>query len=268
MARKRKEDAGRGVPPWIITFSDMMSLLLTFFIMLVALSSLDNRKVKEAISSLHGAFGVMQTSQYSPRDKPIPSRAVAMDASKRKPEGKLVKSQMEGVARALIQEVDQLKAREAVDVEVLEDGLHLRLKNDVLFAPGSADLVPEGLRLLDSLAKQLEPYSNVIEIQGHSDSTRTTSGRFPTNWHLSFARAYAVMQHYVVERGMERSRFKLAALADTQPLADNDTEAGRARNRRVELVLRAAEEDLAMFDNPMFKPLLPMKDIQIEPYPY
>ncbi len=268
--RKRKEaDFGRPAPPWLLTFSDMMSLLLAFFIMLVALSSLDNERVKNVVSSLRGAFGVeFSLSQLSPQNRPVPSRAVAMDGSKRKPEGKLLRSQMDGVARALIQDVDMLNARESVDIQVLEDGLHLRLRDDVLFAPGSADLSPNGLKLLNVLGQRLAPYSNAIEVQGHTDATRTTSGRFPSNWHLSFARAYAVMQHYVVERGIERSRFKLAALADTQPLASNYTLEGRAKNRRVELVLRAEDEDLNMFNNPMYKPLLPMKDIQIEPYPY
>ena len=270
MARKKKADnSAPGAPLWVLTFSDMMSLLLTFFVMLVAMSSLDNKKIKEALSSLHGAFGVMRLNQTTPKDRPLQMKAMSLQINKqRTPDGKLTRKNLKGAAQSIMQRLDEdPDARKAVEVEVTEKGLNVRMSGDVLFDVGSSQLSAAGRRLLDKVAPVLQPYNNRIEIRGHSDdSPPAPGGKYESNWHIGFLRAYAVMQYYQVEQGMARERFDLGSSADTRPVAPNDTVSGRAKNRRVEILLLADDEDMHIYENPFFKPLVPYGDIRIEPY--
>ena len=107
----------------------------------------------------------------------------------------------------------------------------------MLFAESSADLQPVGIEILELVADVLQASPNDISIEGHTDSRPISSGRYPSNWELSTARATSVLRHLTEHVGFDPTRLSAAGYADTRPLAPNDTVEGAARNRRVEVVV-------------------------------
>ena len=117
-------------------------------------------------------------------------------------------------------------------------GIHLEVRDNVLFAEASAELKPEGLRLLVSLAAILRQHQGIISVEGHTDNKPISSKQFPSNWELSSARATTVTRE-LITHGLDSSQLRAVGYADTRPLEDNSTSKGRARNRRVSLILES-----------------------------
>jgi chemotaxis protein MotB len=265
--KKKAPDCPKGAPLWMCTFSDMMSLLLAFFVMLLSFSSMDNRKVKEALTSLHGAFGVLEAEQHSRTDAPIKIVSVSRKPSNKTPKGKLTKTEIKQKERIIQQLVKKSQARDKIDVKVTEGGLHLKIDGDVLFNPGESQLRPGADAVLRELAEPIMLYPNPVEIQGHTDDTPIGAGsRYRSNEHLSFERAYSVMRFYITQVGVEPDRLYCSAFGATMPIADNATVQGRIKNRRVEMVLKAVDEDMTIYNTPLFKPPIPIGELDIEPY--
>lgn len=124
------------------------------------------------------------------------------------------------------------------DVEVIvnEKSVSFRIASEILFASGQADLSLDGLAVLKKLIPVLESTEHQIAIEGHTDSVPVRGGRYPSNWELSGARAGSVVR-YLEANGLPSTRLRAVGFADTRPLADNTSEQGRARNRRVEMVM-------------------------------
>jgi len=117
-------------------------------------------------------------------------------------------------------------------------GMHLEVRDNVLFAVASAELKPEGLRLLVSLAAILRQHQGIISVEGHTDNKPISSERFPSNWELSSARATTVTRE-LIAHGLDSKKLRAVGYADTRPLESNSTSEGRARNRRVSLILES-----------------------------
>ena len=137
--------------------------------------------------------------------------------------------------------------RERAEARGLADAVGFRFENrglvvtiitdQVLFDESSADLQPVGIEILELVAEVLRATPNNISIEGHTDSRPISSGRYPSNWELSTARATSVLRHLTENTGFDPTRLSAAGYADTRPLASNDTPEGAARNRRVEVVV-------------------------------
>ena len=123
-----------------------------------------------------------------------------------------------------------------IEVTTIRGILRLRISNEILFASGDAELTEQGLRLIADLAVILESMEETIAVEGHTDDVPIQTLRFPSNWELSTARATRVVRH-LVENGVDPVRLRATGYAETRPIADNSTLAGRALNRRVELTL-------------------------------
>jgi len=124
-----------------------------------------------------------------------------------------------------------------VDVVRQDGGVSLRIGSEVLFASGTAELSNDGMRQLEQLTPLLAQTDYRLEVAGHTDNRPIRSERYPSNWELSSARAASVVRLFLAE-GIAANRMRASGYADTEPVARNDTERGRERNRRVELVLR------------------------------
>ncbi|HOX26431.1 MAG TPA: OmpA family protein [Candidatus Krumholzibacteria bacterium] len=228
MARdKRPVIVKQGAAEWIVTYGDMMSLLLCFFVLLVSFSSMQEEKFQEAARSLRLAFGVLVDPESALRiDDPIVPRYETAEP------------------RDLLVEVRELETTLLdrgvsgdVQVEVLGDGILFRLEAPVLFAAGRADLQPASHDVLESLAGFLQKFPGEIRIEGHSDNVPILTDRFPSNWELSAARAGAVAR-YFQGYGLQPTRLAATGYGEHRPLAGNDDAEGRARNRRVEIFLK------------------------------
>jgi chemotaxis protein MotB len=225
--QKRPIIVKQGLAGWVMTYGDMMSLLLTFFVLIVSFSSMQDAKFKEVALSLRKAFGIMIQPQSVVRvaDPVIPR----FDNEER---------------RDIVLEVDEVRQEltalglsSEVELDFVPDGIMFRLEAPVLFAPGSSELAAGSHAPLDVVAGFLQKFSGEIRVEGHADTTAIRTARFPSNWELSASRAGAVAR-YFQGSGLAPERLAATGFAEYRPLADNATAEGRARNRRVEVFLK------------------------------
>jgi chemotaxis protein MotB len=254
MAHKRKKhvDHGEEHPDerWLITYADMITLLMAFFIMLFAMSQIDLEKFKKFQGGVSKAFD-------------SPAKAVSSGegllAGSKQPDSGIDKSAAAGVtvnqravARAKARErKDLLEAKAKIEkglaakglasrvhFELNERGLIVSIISDkVLFEPGSAELRTTGADVLDVVARMIAGMPNSIAVEGHTDNHPISSSQYPSNWELSTGRASTVVRYLSGRYGIKSSRLSAAGYADQHPAATNSTEQGRQRNRRVEIVL-------------------------------
>lgn len=235
--KKQNDDQGGGAPGWMVTYGDLMSLLLTFFVLLLSFSTISEKDFKEAMLSLQGALGVMPRS-ISVVDPRMPNQRMP----------RLPKSS-ERVARELARRIQVLGLEDEVEIDFdfEQGGLHINLPGEVLFAPGSATLRPDALPLLSSVTEVLGAVPDAfIEVRGHTDNSPINAGAFDDNYELSFFRAKAVMDYMRTDPAMGLARFESIACGSDQPIATNETPEGRARNRRVEIFVRGRFEEGAL----------------------
>lgn len=216
-----KPPAKKPDPPaeWLMTFGDMMALLLTFFVLLIGISSPDQGKFDKAMQSIAEALGA----------DPGSSTATLLVAEKASEASfKNLGSQVEEI-------INEGNLQDIVDVAINERGIVLNIVGGALFRSGGArvsrDMKPLLLTVSDMLKKL--PYKIIVE--GHTDDTQTKGGRYPSNWELSAARAAAVVR-VMAEGGVAADRFSAIGYAEFRPLYAQ-TKANRAKNRRVEIII-------------------------------
>jgi chemotaxis protein MotB len=230
--RKRSQSAEGGAPAWVVTYGDMMSLLLTFFILIISFSTISKEGFEEAAGSMKGAFGVM------------PEEAAVVKLWKDRQIGREEEKYqaVEQMARELKRRL-QVQGREQ-DVKVKYDkqgGLKITLPSSVLFDTARAELRPESLPVLTDVAELLTEMPDAfIEVRGHTDVRPLISTHlYRDNHELSFARAMSVTRHFTDVGGLSLERFEVIACGPSQPVVTNDTEEGMQANRRVEIYVRA-----------------------------
>lgn len=253
--RKRHERSHENLDRWLLTYADMITLLLALFMMLYALSNTNTSKTQSLIESLQQAFnsnkptaaaGALDNKDTRPSisqnlSRHLLSSGVDLMQFRRQVEALQAQERQRGaleqVQRRIERFADRHGLRQEVEVTSDERGMVIRLISDkVLFETGKADIRPEFAPALRHIAKVILPLPNQIRVEGHTDSVPISTGRFPSNWELSSARASAVVR-YLIRQGVAGSRFSAAGYADRRPLASNASERGRMRNRRVEIVI-------------------------------
>ncbi len=223
------------VPEYMLTYGDMVTLLLTFFVLLYNPQTIEESRMQLILAAFSGlgmqsggnTLQVGKLAELGNTVMALPSLEYgrAMDKSRKK-------------AISLFQpEINTKKVRITED----ERGLIISLAADSFFRKGSAEIDMEKarstLQKVSSLLKSPAMKGRIFRIEGHTDSVPTDpGGEYPTNWELSTARATNVL-HYLVDFGVNEKQFQVAGFADTRPLASNDTEEGRAYNRRVDIVI-------------------------------
>ncbi len=240
MAKKKKGcDCEAGLPAWLATFSDMMTLLLTFFVLLLSMASMDQQKIKEAIGSLQGSLGVMQggmKTEISVREL-IPSLEIVEVARR-----KLIERNYNEVRKWLT----KLKMEDKVRADRTEQGILIHVDSKVLFQAGAADVNPEATAVLHKIGEVLRTNKAEVRIEGHTDNVPIHTARYPSNWELSTARAVKALRYFVEEEKMDPLRFSAVGYGDTRPIASNDTPEGRSTNRRVTLILNYPDDKIEM----------------------
>jgi chemotaxis protein MotB len=215
--------------PWMATFADLMSLLLTFFILLLSFATMDIVKFRDALGSVQEAFGV--TVKVEAQGDEAPTAAMTIFESPAAP------STVED--QALLQElsdaIEEERLTEQVDAAVDGRGVVLRISGEVLYLQGEAQLRPEAGPILSRVASLVASSNHRIVIEGHTDDVPIRTAQFPSNWELSTARAIAAMR-FLVDHDIDASRVGVAGYADFRPLLANDTDEHRAITRRVEFV--------------------------------
>lgn len=262
--RRRGKHAGshENEERWLLTYADMITLLMALFIVLFAISSVNVSKLKTLQQSLKDAFSgrvldggeaIMSTGDsVVVRQLDSESRIVPRAPTIGEPDSAAAKAAL--AARREEDELQRLKRmldayaaahgfQDSVETVVARRGLVVRLLTDnVLFDSGRADLKGQGLPLLGEVGSLLTvDEEHPVLVEGHTDDVPISTSQFASNWELSTARASQVVR-YLIGRNVPARRFGAAGYADLHPLASNGTDAGRARNRRVEIVLQRIHE--------------------------
>ena len=258
------EEEKAGIPAWVVTFADLMSLLMCFFVLLLSFSEIDAQKFKQIAGELSKAFGVqrevpvlevpMGTSpifdQFSPAP-PEPSvvNEVKQTTTDEQPELETLKSPTDVAVESAIQEelektLEQVRsvletAIEDGRVNLIQDNhrIIVRVEEKGAFPSGSADLTWEFEGLLLEMADILVQIPGKLTIEGHTDDVPIRTQRFYSNWDLSAARAAAVANALLAEGNLKPARLAVTGLAYTEPRVPNTSSENRAKNRRVEIII-------------------------------
>ncbi len=221
MAKKDK-----GAPKWMVTFGDLMSLLLCFFVLLLSFSTMDPAMFKEVSGSLKDAFGVQKREIFyeMPKGVDIISREFSPAF--------VVDVILEKVKSAV--KLELIKGE--IGIEALEDRVILRLNEEVTFDPGSAKLKESAKPALTKLRQVIEEVPGEVMVAGHTDNIPIKSPRFPSNWSLSAARASSVVDFLLEAKTIYPKRLAAVGYGDLRPLVPNTNSVLRTKNRRVELI--------------------------------
>lgn len=227
MSRKAKHEEAEkeNKERWLLTYADLITLLMIFFTVLYALSKVEAAKFEALSTSLRFVFGgggglIGQYPGTGLIPLPLESESgldIALEEYERH------------LAQTGLQEGTQA---------VLEDrGLVITIQEKLAFQPASADLTPRARLQLAILAKLLNQVNNYVRVEGHTDNVPVSGPRYTSNWQLSAARAANIAEFLVREGGVTPQRISAIGYGEYRPIASNASEAGRARNRRVEIIL-------------------------------
>ncbi|MBF0329159.1 MAG: OmpA family protein [Nitrospirae bacterium] len=207
--RAKKEEEHENHERWLVSYADFITLLFTFFAALYALSSLDKAKAEKISGSLRQAFKVIEAPVLVYEEK----------------------------TRALVDDIrDKIKDVNGISAKTEPRGVIVTFADGVLFDSGSADIKKEAEIILDKLPPVLSSAPGKILIEGHTDNVPLSRGKYTSNWELSTARASSILNFFIT-KGLDPNRFSIAGYAEYRPVALNDTEEGKAKNRRVELII-------------------------------
>ncbi|MCU1375556.1 MAG: OmpA/MotB domain protein [Actinomycetia bacterium] len=245
--RDHEEEAHDNEERWLLTYADMITLLMVLFIVLFSIGQLDLKKFQQLSSGLAQSFGTAQnvaltggTGVLDGGDSPLDSQTAT----------EILQAQQQAAADAQrqLQETAE-KVKEALVGQGLGDKVTFRFEDrglvlqivtdDVLFDLGKADLRPEGRAVLDGLVPALKDVPNKLSVEGHTDNRPISGFPFASNWELSTYRATSVLRYLVEQRGLDAKRIAAAGYGEEQPLVPNDTLEHQAKNRRVEIVVLA-----------------------------
>lgn len=255
-----------GVPAWVMTFADLMTLLMCFFVLLLAFSEMDAAKFKQLSGSMKDAFGVQ--AEVEVRTIPKGTSVVAQEFSPGKPEQTLVNEVRQftidsnrNTLDALDRELKQIKEtrdharrlrialKEEIakgDVAIETEGMKVivRIMENASFDSGLADVRAAFLPVLSKIASLIDDSSGDITISGHTDNVPIANNRFRSNWELSTSRAVSVAHELLSIAKVSPEHVMVTGHADTQPLAPNSSPESRAKNRRVDIsIVRGAGLD-------------------------
>lgn len=231
---------GGGAPAWMATFADMMSLLLTFFVLLLSFATMDIVKFKDAMGSIQQALGFMPsgTGMFQHTNNPTIYEKPFATSSLTRGEltSEVVNEMSEAISEELKEVIKKYGLEKDVDVEKSKRGVILRMRGKVLFNAGDAELKEASYPVLDKIADIMRKFPSNVSIEGHTDNVPISGGRYSSNWELSVARAISALKYFKSLGDIDLQRINIAGFADTHPIADNSTPEGRAKNRRVEFV--------------------------------
>ncbi len=241
--RKKEKQIDKGAPKWMVTFSDLMTLILVFFILLFSMSAVDAQKFRAISESFQQRQIFDFLSSAIEFENPSNGDGNAEQALDGNNEFEPKPDEME----ALLKEVqDFLKNNQLTDVisATRDDrGVVLVLQERTLFETGEAELLPEAIPFLSKVGTLLESIPNLVRVEGHTDSRPISTFRYPSNWELSAARASSVIRYLIDTYELDPARFISVGYGDTRPAVPNTSVENMQENRRVVIVISDPKYD-------------------------
>jgi chemotaxis protein MotB len=213
-------------PVWLITFNDMVTLLMVFFVLLFSMGTMDDRRFTYFQTAMQSAMGVMHEGAHAP-DGLISEQQRSIDIADPDP----------SMLNSGVRDLQSLPRTEGLEAEYTRRGLELRLSDALLFSSGSAQLTPAGQLLLARISAVIGPLQRPIRVEGHTDDRPIATVRYPSNWELSTDRAVRVVKFFIDDGHIPAPFLSAAGYGSSRPRASNNSDTDRAANRRVEIIL-------------------------------
>ncbi|WP_320171987.1 OmpA family protein [Maridesulfovibrio sp.] len=217
-----------GLPPWMATFADMVTLLLCFFVLLLSFSNQDIANFEAMKGSMRDAFGVQFQDK---RAKHMAFSESPYEASSTSAAAKKKMAALEVEIRDFIA-AGKMQGLMAVNTD--QHGVLVRVPTRAIFKPGTAEVNPHALKVLDKVASVMKNRDFNLVVRGHTDDRATRNNIYSSNWELSAARAASCLRYILKKTGISPNRLKAVGYAGTKPLVPNSSDRNRAINRRVE----------------------------------
>ncbi len=255
MALKKEPEKHVNHERWLVSYADFITLLFAVFVVLYAMGQTDKKKTEEVIASLQSSFGLASIGSPTPKINVIPSKAISIIPSL-KPEVSInpVPRSGRSLARVRADEKDfrQIKssieaylikqgAQNKVSLNITRRGLIVSLKEAGFFDSGQAHIRSDAYELINTISDVLTQYNNPMRIEGHTDNVPINTTQFPSNWELSTARATNALKYLIKHFDADPDKVSATGYAEFRPLADNGTSEGRAKNRRVDIVMLTSD---------------------------
>lgn len=229
MKRTRRPREQGNEDRWLLTYSDLITLLLGLFVILYAISKVDAGKYVEIASALNGVFGA-------------PRGILTGNPSLIEQPGSALQTERQRIASD-VRNALQLDAQQLpITITENERGVTVHIMEELLFPSGSAVIKSSSLVTLDTLAGVLRRLPNDLRVEGHTDNVPISTAQFPSNWHLSVSRALNVAYYLIQRHGLIQERVSVVGYSEFLPIAPNDTPEDRSKNRRVDIVIVATGE--------------------------
>lgn len=242
MPRKRRPEEHENLERWLVSYADFITLLFAFFVVMYAISSINEGKYRVLADSLIQAFRAVPTDSSlieQPGRRPQVLEGSGRPIGPAQPKTPAISPEterMKRVAKAVLEAMAPLVKEGQVRVTQSPRGITVEINASVLFASGEAMLQPSSIETLTAVARVLAQVDNPILVEGHTDNVPIRSPNYPSNWELSSARAGSVVRLFT-EHGVAPSRLVAIGYADNRPIDTNATPEGRARNRRVNILI-------------------------------
>ena len=227
---------------WLTTFNDLVTLLMVFFVLLFTMGSMDNGLMRQFQNALQSGLGILEAGSKV-------SVAVQQPEAPIPQQGRLTQAINRMAAPGEIAETDsfdqamvEFAAQPGIHVNYSKDGVHILFEDGLFFNFGKADIDPSGFAYLDKMTALIQKTPYAVRVEGHTDNVPIHTQRYPSNWELSIARAVSVVKYFVDVGKINPQRLSAVGYGESMPLVPNDGPAGRAKNRRVEIVLATEDE--------------------------
>lgn len=275
MVRRRREDIHINHERWLVSYADFITLLFAFFVVMYSISQVNDSKYRVLSDTFIEAFNqptdsqtnaepseqlnpsndvitpidMGKTAQTTPEQQEAPSvisdvgevaNAISSVATAVDPSTK--SDELSQISDLVTEKFSQLIDDQMVQVSSNELWLQIELKDSILFSSGSAETSEQAQKIFDEIAAILKGYSNPVQVEGFTDNIPINSAKYPTNWELSSARASAIVK-YLTTKGVAPERLSAVGYGEYQPVASNETDVGRAQNRRVAIMVAKRKMD-------------------------
>ena len=237
MSREKKcPECKAGAPDWMVTYGDLVTLLMCFFVLLFAFSSIDAQKFNAVMQSFQGSAGVLSGGTSLSESPLVFNGMPENDVSESS------KDQM--VLLQLKEEIDEQLKKSEIEInvtsQIVDEGLLIRFPDNALFDSGRANLktsAQDALTIIGNLLINEKFIAKVIRVEGHTDNVPMRTMEFPSNWELSTTRATNVIRYFLNGVGIDPKRLSASGYGEYYPIASNDTLEGRSKNRRVDILI-------------------------------
>lgn len=238
--RRRKKKNNSQEAGWMATYADMVTLLLCFFVLLFSFSTIDAQKFRDIMSSFQGDLGVLEGGKTLDETEYVEPEDAKGDIS----DEELVA--FDNIQKYIEDYAKENNLEDEIQLQYNERGLVIRTMDNVFFDSGKADIKPKAKEILlfiGNVLKKDELLDKQIKVEGHTDNVRMKSEEFPSNWELSVIRATNVLRLFVEEIGISPKRISASGYGPNRPVAPNDSNENKAKNRRVDIIILKSEED-------------------------